>query len=214
MQVPPRLFSATGAMKVFPMVDNPAPRRSAEPSVDRLSRELALGREPAESPWSGLSPAQRVCLERTARSLTAPHRLVLRARTVLAMADGRTVTSTARLLRTTTRTVRLWCDRFAAGGLEALAHDAPGRGRRPGFDPATEKAVLCALRTWVRPDGPRWTVRSLADAAGTSRATVHRICAAHGVKPSDPGGARRPPDLDTGGGGARLPLPRETGSQS
>jgi transposase len=122
-------------------------------------------------------------LERWARSPTAPYRLVLRARIVLLAHRGMTIHETAATLGTTPRTVRLWRERYARGGCTGLERDAVGRGRKPALPVQTIEAIVAAGRRGARPDGRRWSIRSLAAAFGASPSAVYRICRAHGVRP-------------------------------
>ena len=89
-----------------------------------------------------LRPEDRACLEHWIKSSTTPQRLVLRSRIVLAAAAGSTAVEVARSLGVSRPTVRLWLRRFDEGGPNALAHDAPGRGRHATVDAATVLARL------------------------------------------------------------------------
>jgi len=65
---------------------------------------------------------------------------------VKAQARGQDVAATAAWTGRSTRTVRRWLGRYAAGGVEALA-DAPRRGRPPRADAAYLAALERALET-------------------------------------------------------------------
>ncbi|MCC6161756.1 MAG: helix-turn-helix domain-containing protein [Acidobacteria bacterium] len=116
--------------------------------------------------------ADRARLQAWARSTTAPHRLVLRSQIVLHLLDGRSQVSVARLLGVSRDTVCRWERRFAVEGVDALRHDRPGRGRRPGRNATHVARVVEALRT--SPTGS-WSVRRLAAHVGISAASVQRI---------------------------------------
>ena len=64
-----------------------------------------------------LSPEARLELERMARSTRLPHRKVVQATALLQLADGASVRSTARLLRTYPNTIVAWRDRFIVAGV-------------------------------------------------------------------------------------------------
>ena len=73
-------------------------------------------------------------LERLARSLTAPHRAVVRAKTILLLADDYSVSAVARLVGRQRRIVRKWAWRFIKKRLRGLADD-PRSGRPARFSP-------------------------------------------------------------------------------
>ncbi|MFH1689282.1 MAG: helix-turn-helix domain-containing protein, partial [Candidatus Eisenbacteria bacterium] len=75
-------------------------------------------RKPAEP--LKISDEQRRELERILRSRTTEQRVVMRARIVLAAADGKPNRVTARELGVSRPTVLQWRARFAAGGVGAL----------------------------------------------------------------------------------------------
>ena len=74
---------------------------------------------------------ERTVLERWSRSRTTPHRLVMRSRIILALADGKSGRETAALMGISRHTVDLWRTRFRTGGCPSLVNDQPGRGRKP-----------------------------------------------------------------------------------
>lgn len=125
-----------------------------------------------------LTDAQREELLRWSRAATTPQRVVTRSTIVLLAAAGWTDSRIASELGISRRTVSLWRGRFAGGGPRALLVDAPGRGRKPGRDAAIVQKVL-TLTSQAPPSGSRWTVRSLARAAGVSHATVQRVWKEH-----------------------------------
>jgi transposase len=94
---------------------------------------------------------------------------VLRSRIVLLAADGLTDRSIADRLGVTRQTVRLWRRRFASGPA-ALAHDAPGRGRKPRVSVESVTALLDVTEGAKRP-----TIRELARQLGVSPSAVHRV---------------------------------------
>jgi len=121
-----------------------------------------------------LSQSQRRVLEEYAAPDAPDENVRLRARIVLAWADGISGERSALQLSTSRRTVTKWRARFAEGGVQAL-WDRP----RPGA-PRTisEQAVeqLQRLRQSPPPYGePRWTTRMLAQQTGLSQSTVVRL---------------------------------------
>ena len=91
-----------------------------------------------------LTDGERFELERRARSLTAPHRIVVRAMVILMVAEGQTISGTARQVSRGRRIVQKWAKRFVRKRLDGL-DDAPRSGRPPRFSPGGGDAPLCGL---------------------------------------------------------------------
>lgn len=68
------------------------------------------------------------------RSTTTPAGLARRCRMILAVADGKTLAETARLVGVTEKIVREWTKRFVEQRLDGL-RDRPRPGRKPVFSP-------------------------------------------------------------------------------
>jgi transposase len=81
-------------------------------------------------------------LERLVRAATTPLGVVRRARIVLLALEGLSHTEIAARAGVSRPTVSLWVERFAKGGIDALLHDAPGRGRRTSIDAPTLRERL------------------------------------------------------------------------
>ena len=128
------------------------------------------------------SADEREELERWVRRPKTPQALALRARIVLAGADGESDIAVAERLGTTRITVGKWRRRFVAAGCDGLL-DGPRSGapRRIG-DADVERVVAMTLES-IPPDATRWSTRSMAAAGGVSPATVGRIWRAFGLKP-------------------------------
>ncbi len=82
---------------------------------------------------------------------TSPQRLVLRARIVLAAAEGKENAEIARDLDCSVNTVRTWRGRFAAEGIRGL-FDKPRSGRPETHGPSARLAVVATV-TLVPPEG-------------------------------------------------------------
>src|SRR5258708_21099659 len=131
-------------------------------------------------------------LRARARSSTAPHRDVIRARIVLAAAAGAANTEIATEVGVHIDTVRKWRRRFVATGLAGL-EDLARSGRRRRFTPvqvAEVKALACTLPAETGAPLSRWSSADLATEAITreiaetiSAATVRRWLAADAIKP-------------------------------
>ena len=78
-------------------------------------------------------------------------------------------------------TVNHWCRRFMTQGLDSL-EDAPGRGRKASLPTDKIRRVLEEVGRPPKALG-RWSCRTMAKAAGLSKATVQRLWAANDIKP-------------------------------
>lgn len=131
-----------------------------------------------------VSPEARVELERMARSSRLPHRKVVQATALLELADGRSVRSTAKLLRTYPNTVASWRDRFMEAGVAGVGVIAPGRGRKPEIPAETVEAIVHDTLHTVPDDGSAcWSTRSLGARHGVGKDTVQRIWKARNLRP-------------------------------
>lgn len=128
-----------------------------------------------------LSEEQRQALTHVVRSPTSTQRAVRRARIVLLRAAGKSQEETAREVGVNRPVVSHWERRFRQAGLAGLA-DAKGRGRKSTLAPQTVERVLTEA---VRPPAGRnrWSVRSMAQHARVSPATVQRLWHANDIKP-------------------------------
>jgi transposase len=125
----------------------------------------------------------RKILQRWVRGRLTPQRLAERSRIVLLAAEGKENKAIAAELGLAEITVGKWRRRFAAAGIAGIRADAPRSGR-----PATQREALAVkiveMTTRQKPkDATHWSVRSLAKAAGASRAMVNRVWRANGLKP-------------------------------
>lgn len=139
-----------------------------------------------------LTDSDRAVLEARVRAGTTPARDVLRARIVLAAADGEANTVIAARVGAGPDTVSKWRGRFAGAGLDGL-RDARRSGRPPRFTPvqvAQVKALACTLPADHGLPLARWSAAELARhviAEGTfesvSTSTISRWLAADAIKP-------------------------------
>jgi transposase len=139
-----------------------------------------------------LSPLDESVLHARARSSTSAHRDVIRARIVLAAAEGASNAGIAAAVGVHVDTVRKWRRRFVAAGVGGL-EDSPRSGRRRGFTPVQVvevKALACTLPAETGAPLSRWSSADLAAEAISrgiaetiSPATVRRWLAADAIKP-------------------------------
>jgi hypothetical protein len=91
-----------------------------------------------------LTPAERRTLLTWQRATTVPAGLARRARLLLLLADGMTITEAAATVGLSRRHTYKWIQRFMQEGLEGLV-DKPGRGHRqvPRQQSLTDLDDLC-----------------------------------------------------------------------
>lgn len=81
-----------------------------------------------------LTADQRAELQRWQRCATMPAGLVRRARLILLLDQGQSVTAAAQAAGLAPKNARPWIHRFLAQGTKGL-HDRPRPGRQPVFSP-------------------------------------------------------------------------------
>jgi helix-turn-helix protein len=86
-----------------------------------------------------LDPSEQAALEHLVRSPTTANGMAQRARIILSLAAGVSITHTARLVGVQRRIVRAWGHRFRQHRLPGLA-DRPRSGRPPVFSPRRGRA--------------------------------------------------------------------------
>jgi transposase len=108
--------------------------------------------------------------------------LALRARIVLACAEGRDNTEVAAEVGVTHQTVGKWRRRFIDRRLDGLLDEPrPGGPRRIG-DAQIEQVIVKTLESKPR-DATHWSTRSMAKATGLSQSTISRIWRAFALQP-------------------------------
>lgn len=130
-----------------------------------------------------LTDDERTTLTNWARSRTLPARQTVRARIVLAAADGRENQSIADELGLHRDTVALWRKRFAAQRLAGITQDAPGRGRRATKRRHWAKTIVKVTLETTPPHATHWSQRSLAAHLGIDKSMIERVWREHNIKP-------------------------------
>ena len=133
------------------------------------------------APALGLREGDRERLASLTRSRTAQAGAVLRARIVLAAADGVANERIAEQLGVSKNTVLTWRRRYAESGMTGLA-DAPRSGRPRRLD---HRAIVA---TTLKPPPSKygmthWSSRLLAAHLGVGSATIARARRQHGLQP-------------------------------
>jgi transposase len=129
-----------------------------------------------------LSDAERQQLMALTLRRKTAQALALRARIVLACAEGQDNNVVAERLRVTPQTVSKWRGRFVRDRLDGLL-DAPRPGAPRTIADAQVDAVIAKTLESVPADGSHWSTRSMAREQGLSQTAVTRIWRAFGLQP-------------------------------
>lgn len=128
-----------------------------------------------------VSTEQLAELKRVIARPTATQREVRRAQIILARAEGLSQEETARQVGVNRPVVVLWERRFRQTGFAGLA-DERGRGRKESIPPAVRERIIVGATTPPEGQG-RWSIRTMANAAGVSKDTVRRLWQRNDIKP-------------------------------
>jgi transposase len=129
-----------------------------------------------------LDEAETRALTALTRRHGAPQALALRARIVLAAANGLTNREIAAKLDVCAHTAGTWRNRFARDRMDGLYDEPrPGAPRQIGDD---DIAATIRRTLETRPEGAtHWSLRTMAKASGLAPSTIHRIWRAFGLQP-------------------------------
>jgi transposase len=129
-----------------------------------------------------LTDDERAKLLTWSRRPTTAQRLALRAKIVLAAAEGQSNTVIAADLRVTLPTVGKWRSRFLEHRLDGLTDEPRPGPPRTITDAHVEDVVTKTLETKPR-NATHWSTRGMAKASGLSQTAISRIWRAFGLKP-------------------------------
>ena len=125
---------------------------------------------------------ERSVLQNWARRPKSAQALALRAKIILACAEGKSNTAGASQFRITKQMVGKWRARFVEQRLDGLLDEPrPGTPRKVS-DGEVERVLAMTLESQPR-DATHWSTRSLAKQCGLSRSTVSRIWRAFSLQP-------------------------------
>ena len=129
-----------------------------------------------------LSEAERAELMSLASRRKTAQALAMRARIVLACAEGGQNKVVAARLGLQRQTVGKWRRRFVEHRMDGL-HDEPRSGTPRTLEDARIEAVIVRTLETLPPDATHWSSRSMAKASGVSISSVQRIWRAFGLQP-------------------------------
>jgi transposase len=130
-----------------------------------------------------LSDVERETLQRWSRRAKTAQALALRARIVLACADGEDNKSVAARVGVWPQTVGKWRARFVTDRLEGLADEPRPGAPRKITDEQVEQVIVTTLEAAPTGGDTHWSTRSMAAATGLSQTAISRIWRAFGLKP-------------------------------
>jgi transposase len=129
-----------------------------------------------------LNPTEREQLVALTLRRKTAQALALRARIVLACADGAENKAVAARQRVTQQTVSKWRARFVKDRLDGLL-DAPRPGAPRTIEDTHVDAVIAKTLESVPAGATHWSTRSMAREVGMSQTAVSRIWRAFGLQP-------------------------------
>lgn len=130
-----------------------------------------------------LTDEERETLTKWARGRSTPTRLVLRAKIVLAAAEGQRNDAIAESFGCTRRTVGTWRMRFVTDRIAGIEKDAPRPGRSKIITPDIVAEIIRKTTQEKPPAATHWSTRTLAAAMGIAPSAVYRVWQANRLKP-------------------------------
>jgi transposase len=129
-----------------------------------------------------VSDADRSELKALASRRKTAQAIAMRARVVLACAEGKQNLEVAAELGLDKTTVGKWRRRFVEHGLDGL-HDEPRSGTPRTIDDARIEAVIVKTLESLPKNATHWSSRGMSEATGLSVSSVQRIWRAFGLQP-------------------------------
>jgi transposase len=129
-----------------------------------------------------LNEAERTELKSLASRRKTAQALAMRARIVLACADGKQNKDVAAELGLTDDTVGKWRRRFVENSVDGL-HDEPRAGAPRTIEDERIEAIVVQTLESLPANATHWSSRGMAKASGVSVSSVQRIWRAFGLQP-------------------------------
>ena len=126
---------------------------------------------------------QRKGLQFLIRSGKTPQKIALRARIILAAAEGAPNNAIASQLQTSRPTVLLWRERFTRLGVPGIMKDAKRPGRKKQISEELVQQVVEKTLHSTPGGQTHWSTRTMAKEVGVSHDTIHRIWKQHRLAP-------------------------------
>jgi transposase len=130
-----------------------------------------------------LTEAEREVLLGWARRRKTAQALAMRARIVLACAEGLSNSEVSRRLRVSLPTVGKWRQRFVAKRLDGLGDEPRPGAPRKITDAKVEEIITKTLEEKPSSKDSHWSTRTMAKEVGLNQTAVSRIWRAFGLKP-------------------------------
>src|SRR6266567_4090612 len=130
-----------------------------------------------------VAPEDRERLVKLVKDRNTPQKIVWRSQIVLFAGEGIGAVEVATRVGKSVLTVRRWRRRYASKGVDGLLKDAT---RPPGRKPLTARKIKQVVNLTLNdkpPDATHWSERTMAARTGIAPSSVHKIWAAHGLKP-------------------------------
>ena len=133
-----------------------------------------------------LSPSERDALQQWVAQRKTAQALALRARIILACAEGLSNSDVSAQVGLGSQSVGKWRRRFLDRRLDGLRDEPRPGAPRKITDADAQHVVRLTLQTSPA-DAARWSTRSMARRTGLSQSAVSRIWRAFGIDPTAPG---------------------------
>ena len=129
-----------------------------------------------------LTPEERMQLQTLANSRSLPHSQVVRARIILAAANGDNNTAIARQIGLSQPSVGKWRSRFLAYRMAGLYDEVRAGRPRTVLDDHVASMLRKIVSTKPK-QSTHWSVRLAAESSSVSKSTVHRLFRAFALQP-------------------------------